>query len=187
MKKAKPNPQGKGLAPLLDEIRNSTASQLLPAKQIHQVTAELLTSFFILKSQFSFRPVVGKPYWLYLVDGSFKLFMQGPEDWSSAHPGQYIGECVLQSDVTWTLKLDETAANSPELIALIEKENVQLTQSLADAETLDDAMPGYISQLPYYSRLLTFGLGNSLKRSMILSGINQLSYQEAQGLLTHDS
>lgn len=182
-----PNPQGKGLSPLLDGLAQSRPGIVVPPKQIDRISSELFTSLFVLKSEFRFRPVVGKSYWLYRTDGRFKLLMLPPDQWSAGHPGQFIGECVLQEDITWTLTLSEEAAADKSLLRLIEEEKTRLESSLQEAETVEDAMPEYIASMPFYCRLLAYGLGGSLRSSMRAAGINVLTYEEAKGLLTHDS
>ncbi len=181
-----PNPQGKGLSPVLDGLAQSRPGIVVPPKQIDQISSELFTSLFVLKSEFRFRPVVGKSYWLYRTDGRFKLLMLPPDKWSAGHPGQFIGECVLQEDITWTLTLGEEAAADESFLRLIEEERNRLESSLREADAVEDAMPEYIASMPFYCRLLAYGLGGSLRSSMRAAGINALTYEEARGLLTHD-
>lgn len=181
-----PNPQGKGLSPVLDGLAQSRPGIVVPPKQIDQISSELFTSLFVLKSEFHFRPVVGKSYWLYRMDGRFKLLMLPPDQWSAGHPGQYIGKCVLQEDITWTLELSEESASDESLLQYIEEERTRLESSLQEAETVEDAMPEYIDSMPFYCRLLAYGLGGSLRSSLRAAGINALTYDEARGLLTHD-
>lgn len=181
-----PNPQGKGLSPVLEGLLQSRAHIPLPPKQIDQITSELFTSLFVLNSDFNFRPVIGKSYWLYRVDGRFRLYLMSPAEWSAGHPGQFIGECVMQEDITWTLTLDETAARDSALLEHIESERRRLEESLENSQTVADAMPVYVQSMPFYARLLAYGLGSSLRVSMEAAGINALSYDEARGLLSHE-
>ena len=182
-----PNPQGKGLSTVLEGLSQSRPGVVVPPKQIDQISSELFTSLFVLRSEFRFRPVVGKSYWLYRVDDQFKLYMLPPDQWSAGHPGQFIGECVLQDDITWTLTMDERAAEDESLLSLIEEERQRLERSLEEAAAVEDAMPEYIASMPFYCRLLAYGLGSSLRGSMQAAGINALSYEQAKGLLAHKS
>lgn len=186
MAEKNPNPQGKGLSPALEGLSQSRPGIVVPPKQIDQISSELFTSLFVLKSKFQFRPVAGKSYWLYRIEDEFKLLMTPPDQWSSGHPGQFIGECVLQEDITWTVTLDDEAAKDEELISMIEEERQRLEQSLEQADNVEQAMPTYIASMPFYGRLLAYGLGSSLRQSMHAAGINALTYEEARGLLTHD-
>jgi hypothetical protein len=105
-----PNPQGKGLTPVLDSLTRSRAQRALPAKRVDQISSELFTSLFVLHSDFSFKPVPGRRYCLYRKADRFRLSLIAPQEWGDARFGQYIGECVLQPDLTWTLRFDERAA-----------------------------------------------------------------------------
>jgi len=186
MKKT-PNPQGKGLVPLLDEVYRSRIQLAVPAKKIDQVTNELFTSMFVLESQFQFKPVVGKTYWLYKKAKSFRLSPISPDEWHGNHFGDYIAECQLQSDITWTLKLDEQAALCEGLNELIQRRRDSLVEQLNHAESLSSALPTYLQHLPYYQRVLASALAHSLDKSMQLSGIACLSYTQANILLESSS
>ncbi len=187
MKQKTPNPQGKGLSTILDELNRSQSKQSLPPKNIDQVSSELFTSLFVLNTNFQFRPVAGKSYWLYYTSDKFKLFMMAPDDWACGHPGIFIGECLLQDDITWTINLDEKIANEGWFIKHIEEQRDRVQHSLEDSASLEEAMPYYVSGMSYYSRLLAYGLGTSLKVSMQRAGINALAYEEAKGLLPHET
>lgn len=182
-----PNPQGKGLSPILAGLSGSRANAPLPPKQIDQVSSELFTSLFVLNARFEFRPVAGQSYWLYFTDDKFKLFSTAPGDWATGQPGQLVGECVLQPDVTWTININAEIAHETWFTDYVEEQRQLVEQTLNEAETLEDAMPYYLQKLPYYSRLLAYGVGTSLKESMTHAGINALGYEEAKGLLTHTS
>ena len=180
-----PNPQGKGLVPLLRFLEQSRAAGQLSPKQIDQVSNELFTSLFILKSEFQFRPIIGKRYWLYRIDDKLKLLQLGPDEWSAGHPGKFIGKCILQEDITWTLDLDNNAAHDESLVRLIAEQRKQLQHALEGAKSLEDILPVYVTSLPFYRRVTAYGLAASLRISMQRAGINLLSYVEAKGLLTN--
>ncbi|MEM7027270.1 MAG: DUF2452 domain-containing protein [Pseudomonadota bacterium] len=179
-----PNPQGKGLTPLLTGLADARPNSVLPPKQINQITNELFTSLFVLSARFEFKPVRGKSYWLYLVDNEFRLFAISPDSWSGKVPGQYIGECILQEDITWTIELDELVVNEKWFNDLIDEERKRIVEQLELAKNIETAMPAYNIKIRYYQRLLMYGLGISLKTSMQRAGINQLAYQDAAALLT---
>ena len=180
----RPNPQGKGLVPVLDSLAESRASIPVPAKHIEQIASELFTSLFVLHSKFQFKPVVGKSYWLYRRNNTFHLSMIAPHEWGGTGFGQYVGECVLQKDITWTLKLDTQAANDQHLMQLIENRRKEFEQALSAADAVEDVLPVYLESLPFYQRVFASALAGSLKVSMGKSGIQGLSYNQATGLLT---
>ncbi len=178
-----PNPQGKGLAPVLDSLAQSRTMIAVPPKLIDQVTNELFTSLFVLHSKFHFKPVLGKNYWLYKRNDRFQLSLISPHEGGESFMGQYIGECILQDDITWTLTLDSRSAEDNELQQLIEEKRKEFEQSLLTADSIDEVLPVYLQSLPYYQRVFASALANSLKASMQKSGIQGLSYTQAKGLL----
>ena len=181
----RPNPQGKGLVPVLDSLVQSRTTIPVPPKHIEQITSELFTSLFVLHSRFQFRPVVGKVYYLYRrSDNTFHLSMIAPREWGGSSFGQYIGESVLQKDITWTLSLADDAAQDEALLSLIEERRRQLEDALRAADSVDEVLPVYVASLPFYQRVFASALANSLKVSMQKSGIQGLSYVQARGLLT---
>ena len=186
MKQKKSNPQGKGLSTVLDALIDSQVKASLPPKDIDQVSSELFTSLFVLNTNFEFRPVAGNSYWLYHTNDIFKLFSTSPSAWACGQPGIFIGECVLQNDVTWTIQINEEVSQQEWFIRYMEKQKNYLQKSLGDSNTLEEAMPYYVKKMSYYSRLLAYGLGTSLNISMQKSGINMLHYDQAKTLLNFD-
>lgn len=175
------NPQGKGLVPVLNEVASSRAKVNVPPKKIDQIAGELFTSLFVLESEFTFRPVIGRKYNLYRKDGCFRLSPVGPDQWSRILSGQFIETCVLERDVTWTLEMDEYAAKDERLHHLIQEKKQVFEETLESAGQLGDILPVYYESLPYYQRLFASALANSLGISMQMSGIKELTYREAKG------
>ena len=181
----RPNPQGKGLVPVLDSLVQSRTTIPVPPKHIEQITSELFTSLFVLHSRFQFKPVVGKAYYLYRrTDNRFHLSLIAPQEWNGSGFGQYIGECVLQEDITWTLTLADDVAQDEALLSFIEERRRQFEDALRAADSVDEVLPVYVASLPFYQRVFASALANSLKLSMQKSGIQGLSYAQARGLLT---
>lgn len=175
-----PNPQGKGLVPVLADLAASRSIISPPPKFMEQISNELFTSLFVLHSRFHFKPVVNKPYWLYRRGNLFQLSMISPREWGGACFGQYVGECVLQADVTWSLALDAVAARDQELMAMIEARRREFEQVLDDVDEVGQALPFYLEGLPFYQRVFASALANSLGISMVKSGIHALNYRQAQ-------
>ena len=182
--KKNPNPQGKGLAPVLESLVNSRTLVPAVAKQINQVSSELFTSMFVLHSQFQFKPVAGKSYWLYQRANHFQLSLISPQEWGNDVFGLFVGECVLQPDITWSLLLDPVAVNNKVLMDYIKNRQVEFEQAMQSAESVDQNLPFYLEGLPFYQRVFASALANSLKQSMVLSGIQGLSYDQAQKCLS---
>lgn len=168
----------------MDSIAASRPLVNVPPKHIEQISSELFTSLFVLNSRFQFKPVVGKPYWLYRSGQVFKLSLISPTEWRGGF-GQYVGECQLQRDITWTLRLDDEAAQDTELMQLIADKRAEFEANLQAADTLDRVLPVFEASLPFYQRVFASALAHSLGISMQKSGINRLPYQQAQQLLGH--
>lgn len=183
-----PNPQGKGLAPVLATLSSvKSAAQHVPAKHIEQISNELFTSLFVLESEFKFKAVAGRTYWLYRKNDRFWLSPIGPHEWGPGLYGQYIGECMLHEDITWTLELAEEAANDSDLLQYLEEKKAAFEQRLEEAEAVEDMLPGYRRDFGFYRRAYAFALAHSLGVSMDKTGIRQLSYEQAQGVLPDHS
>lgn len=181
-----PNPQGKGVVPLIEGLDRHRLDRLLPPKQIDQVEMELFTSMFVLKSDIRFNPVPDRSYYLYQTDGRYKLLMVGPQDWHTPYRGRYIGECVLHDDRTWSMALDPAMTHDKAFMAELDSEQKKLETLLEQARTLEDVLPVFEESLGYNGKLLAFILGKSLGLSMDMAGIRTLTYAEAKGLLVHD-
>ncbi len=186
-----PNPQGKGLVPVLAALTEAGNPGWVPLpKSISQIANELFTSMFVLESRFSFKPVPQRSYWLYRdpldSQGRFSLSLLSPEQWSATVYGQVIGHCVLQADLTWTLELSDEAAADNEMMAYIAERRRRFGQELAEAKQVDDLLPVFQHNLPFYQRVFASALAGSLSCSMQQAGIAGLSYEQAAGLLGHD-
>jgi hypothetical protein len=179
-RKRQANPQGKGLVPVLQGLEQAAPQVLLQPKQIDQIEMELFTSLFVLQSELKFAPVPGQSYWMYHTDNGHRLLMVGPEEWHHPYPGRCIGECILQLDRTWTLRLqvdlDADAAFLDEVAVLREKLHLALTR----AARVEDVLPAFEASLGYHGRVLAFLVGRSLLTSMQLSGIHSLDYEGAR-------
>ncbi len=174
-----PNPQGKGLSPILDSLSEYKRLSAAAPKHITQVSTELFTSLFILESQIRFKPVVERSYWLYYKNGSWQLSMISPEQWHSAQSGEYFGECRLLRDLTWSLALSDNAAQNAELMALLDQRRQDFEQQLNSVEQLQASLPVYVDSFSFYSRVLASGLAYSLGSSMQQTGIASLNHAQA--------
>jgi hypothetical protein len=179
-----PNPQGKGLVPIMESLDASRPCIVVPAKSIEQVGNELFTSMFVLESEFKFRPVVNKTYWLYRHGDRFRLSLVGPQEWGASQPlGQCIGECVLHADMTWSLALQPDAAGQEELMELIAERRAAFERQLQAVEQVQQVLPVFQASLPFYQRVFAAGLACSLGESLRRAGIAGLSYDAARRAL----
>lgn len=178
MKQKNPNPQGKGLVPVLAALGNASSGVRIVPKRLEQMTADLFTSMFVLESRFSFKPVRGRKYWLYRYGERFQLSPVFPQQWSVPTFDQVIGCCELHDDLAWTLELSEETARDAAFLAYIRTRRETLEQALQASPTLEAALPVYVASLPFYQRVFASALASSLGKSMHLSGIAQLNYQQ---------
>jgi hypothetical protein len=183
MARNNPNPQGKGIVPVLQGLQQHWLQPVVLPKQIDQIEMELFTSLFVLQSELKFNPVPHKSYWMYETASGYRLLLVGPDEWHKPYPGRFIGECVLQTDRTWTLMLSDALAEDPAFMEMIEKHRAKLHEALEGATKIEDLLPTFESSLCYYGRVMAFILGRSLLTSMQLSGIKGLDYKGAKKLL----
>ena len=167
--KTNPNPQGKGLVPLLDAWQSLQPVAVAP-KPAPRLLADYLVSLLVLSAEFSFKPVPGKPYYLYWREGGWRLSLISPAQWGLRHPGECLGECQLGFDMTWRLIPQQGPAFSAEIQCAIEQFTTLFGEQLTGADTLEDILPFYVRQLPFYRRLLATGLAASLLHSIRASG-----------------
>jgi hypothetical protein len=160
--KKNPNPQGKGLVPVLDDWQRARPDAL-QRKAPGQLLLDWFVSTLVLSARFSFRPVVGQSYHLYYRRGHWRLSLIAPEEWVGDSFGDAIGCCVLQPDMTWRVTPEPDLAQRRELAQLLEELASQFIDSLAGDEPLAERLPGYRRELPYYQRMLATALGVSLR------------------------
>ena len=167
--KTNPNPQGKGLVPVLAAWQ-SVQPEGVAAKSAPRLLADYLVSLLVLSAEFSFKPVPGKPYYLYWQQGQWQLSMISPGEWGQKQPGECLGECLLGFDMTWHLAPETGVAMSDELQEEIKQFTALFGEQLANNEALEDTLPFYVRQLPFYRRLLATGLASSLQSSIRSGG-----------------
>lgn len=167
--KPNPNPQGKGLVPVLDAWQSVQPAGVAP-KSAPRLLGDYLVSLLVLSAEFSFKPVPGKPYYLYWREGDWQLSLISPVQWGQRLPGECLGECQLGFDMTWQLTPQHEPVFSTELQRAIEQFTANFGEHLASAEALEDTLPFYVRHLPFYRRILATGLAISLKNSIQASG-----------------
>jgi hypothetical protein len=159
-----PNPQGKGVVPVLRDwqaLRPAIGAPRGPAAFLR----DYCLSSLVLAAEFRFKPVVGRAYYLYAHGSAWRLSMVAPQEWGAEGIGEYFARCTLRPDMTWTVQPHQgLAADSPA---------VQNAQAFVEgfADTLEhsggiaDGLPVYVRELPYYRRMLASALAASLRHS----------------------
>lgn len=187
MAQVNPNPQGKGLVPVLAALAQANQQVRIAPKHVEQLSVELFTSLFVLESRFQFKPVRGRQYWLYRYGERFQLSLLAPEQWRAPTFDLVVGCCELHDDLAWTLALTPEAAQDSAFLAYLQHRRAQFQQELQASSSLSAALPVYVAHLPFYQRVFAAALASSLRKSLQLSGIAQLSYSQAAKLLAHEA
>jgi hypothetical protein len=163
--KSEGNPEGKGAHAFLTDWQ-ATAPRGIVAKSERQVLAELFTSMLVLSAEFKYQPVAGVSNYLYRIDGHWSLSLIAPFEWSEKRRAGFVGTCVLQQDMTWTidpsgrLREDTPAANA------VRRFYAGFAAMLDTDLTLEEILPNYVGHLPYYQRLHASALSRSLRVSL---------------------
>ena len=154
MKEKKANPQGKGLVPVVSDLHSKTGLNV-QAKSWDGVSTDLFTSLFVLGSKYSFKPILGKSYYLYLnpIQNTEKnttddylskmwLSLLSPKEWGEKLSGFYIGRCSLEKDYCWSIELNQELESENEVwVELLNKKKDfdnkvgQLLKSLFERES----------------------------------------------------
>ena len=159
-----PNPQGKGLVPVLEHWESHRPTNVV-AKPPRQLLGDYLVSLLVLSASFGFKPVPERGYYLYLCDGQWQLSLIAPWEWPGTSTRLYAGECQLRTDMTWQLTPSENLQEYPELVAALESFQAGFMELLSTDAPLEDDLPLYVARLPFYQRLLATGLSASMRRS----------------------
>lgn len=160
-----PNPQGKGLVPVLHDWETSRP-RYVQSKDLSQWLLDWFASVVVLSSSFSFKPRVDQSYFLYWYKKAWRLSLVAPHEWGTRAVGECLGCCVLNADMTWSIQPAEGLADRPVLLAQVQAMVEGFLNELDEDGNLDDRLPGYRRELPYYQRMLATALGTSLRESV---------------------
>ena len=171
------NPQGKGLVPVMEDW-GETQPSVVRSRTPREVLRDYLVTSLVVAAEIRFKPRPGVPYFLYLADGAWLLSLLSPKDWRSRQPGPCLGRCVLAPDMTWQLVPEQDVSEHPELLERLEAFQQGFTDWLDQDGALEDHLPFFVRELPYYRRLLAAGMSSSLKRSLAHSGLETRGSRE---------
>lgn len=177
-----PNPQGKGVVPLL-AAWESMSPVTIANKAAGRILGEYFTSLLILSAEFSFKPVPQNHYYLYWkpllsADNNstspWRLSLIEPERLGDLDLGVYVGRCILECDMTWSIALAETLHQHSELLEDLKHFHQQFKASNNDDQSLETHLPFFVEQLPFYRRLAATALSSSLSRSIQASELDNI-------------
>ncbi len=180
--KTQGNPEGKGLNGfLLDWHR--TEPRGVVVKPQRQVLAEFFTSMLVLSARFKYRPAVGVDNYLYLVDGDWVLSLIAPSQWSARRRAGFVGTCVLQRDMTWTIAPSSLVGGQNAVSDALARFYAAFAETLDSDQTLEEILPFFVRRLPYWQRLHASALSRSIRGTVTLGGRRSAKCREWQALL----
>lgn len=159
-----PNPQGKGLVTVLQEIDSrqyalNTSNGYSLTKTLHDYALSRL----VLCAEFHFKPVVSKPYYLYVKDRTLKLSLIAPKEWRDSGFGFYICQCILESTMLWTFSNKNDDPNAVDYLALaVEPLKDTLLSDFFSSKPLEETLPYYDERLPFHRRVLANALASQI-------------------------
>ena len=182
VRKTDGNPEGKGVSGLMLDWQQSEPRGIV-AKPRHQILAEFFTSMLILSANFKFRPVVGRPTYLYWTNAEWSLSFISPDEWSTSRQAGFVGTCILQHDMTWTMTPSEQLGENNDVSEAVGRFYDAFAEIMDTDLPLEEVLPSYVSGMPYYHRIYASALSRSLKATTSLSGLSATSCRQWQPLL----
>ena len=176
------NPEGKGLNGfLLDWYRSEPRGVV--AKPQRQVLAEFFTSMLVLSAEFKYKPSVGIDNFLYWIDGTWSLSLISPDEWSEERQNGFVGRCILQDDMSWTIDPSPLLTESNPVSDAVGRFYDAFAETFDTDLTLEEILPFYVRKMPYYQRLYASALSRSIRASVILGDQRDIRCQDWRLLL----
>ncbi|CAA0121653.1 Uncharacterised protein [Halioglobus japonicus] len=166
-----PNPQGKGVVPVLRDWATMQLGTSI-VKAPDTLLRDYCISSLVLAANFGFKPVVGKTYFLYARESDWMMSLIAPHEWGAREPGAFLSCCRLRTDMTWEIDTDRERKADELALERAQAFVRGFVDALAEQGAIDQHLPFYVKELPYYQRLLATALAASLQRSMPASGVD---------------
>ncbi len=165
-----PNPQGKGLVPVLQDW-GSMQTGVVRAKSAADFLRDYCVSSLVIAAKFRFKPVVGNTYYLYAGQDDWTLSLIAPHEWNLRKTNEFLASCRLRRDMTWEMEIVPSAEGGATLARA--KQFIQgFVETLSEQDSISENLPLYVGSLPYYQRMLATALSSSLQRSLPPTGDN---------------
>ena len=176
------NPDGKGLNGfLLDWYRSEPRGVV--AKPQRQVLAEFFTSMLVLSAQFKYKPSIGTANYLYLDGKNWLLSLIAPHQWSDERRAGFVGTCVLQRDMTWTIEPSDNLKQAGPVGDAVGRFYDAFADTLDTDLTLEEILPFYVGRMSYYQRLYANALSRSVRAAVILGDQRDIRSRDWQQIL----
>lgn len=173
------NPTGKGVSGILLDWEESTPLAVV-AKPQRRVLAEFFTSMLVLSASFKYKPAVGVPNYLYWQDGEWLLSLIAPQEWAEPRLSNFAGTCVLQLDRTWTISPSDILTEQNDVSEAVARFYDAFAEMMATDLTLEEILPFFVREMPYYQRLNANALSRSIRASIILGDQTSIPCREWQ-------
>ena len=169
-KLAAPNPQGKGQIGFLRDWHDSAPRQVTE-KPSGRILTDYFTSLLVLSADFKFRPVFESDYYLYYAAGRWSLSLLSPSDWNTREKDEaFVGTCTMHADATWSIAPSQNLTVQGTVADAIAGFYRAFVGRLDVPSPLEDELPFYAGDLPYYQRLFAAALSRSLRLSLRYGG-----------------
>jgi len=176
------NPDGKGSNGfLLDWYRSEPRGVV--AKPQRQVLAEFFTSMLVLSAKFKYKPAIGAENYLYLAGDEWLLSLIHPEEWSDERRAGFVGTCVLQRDMTWTITPSENLNHDNPVSRAVGRFFDAFADTLDSELTLEEILPFYVGSFHYYQRLYANALSRSIRAAVTLGDLRSLRCRDWRAAL----
>jgi hypothetical protein len=161
------NVDGKGLNGFLLDWHKSEPRGVV-AKPRRQVLSEFFTSMLVLSAKFKYEPAVGIDNYLYFDGSEWVLSLIGPDEWSPGRYDRFVGKCVLQRDMTWTIDPSEKLREDNTLSDAVGRFYDAFAELFDVDRTIEEILPFYVDKMPYYQRLYASALSRSIRGTVSL-------------------
>jgi len=176
------NPEGKGANGFMLDWYLSEPRGVV-AKPRRQVLAEFFTSMLVLSANFKYKPAVGVANYLYRVNSEWSLSLIAPAEWSDERRAGFVGRCVLQQDMTWTIEPSERLMDDSPVADAVGRFYDAFAESLDTDLTLEEILPFHAGKLSYYPRLYANALSRSIRGSVTLGDQAEVRCRQWRTLL----
>ncbi|AWL10532.1 hypothetical protein HMF8227_00019 [Saliniradius amylolyticus] len=169
MAKKNPNPQGKGLTPVVQQRQELLASAI-PDKSASQILTDYAISLLVLSARFQFKPSPGQTYTLYLKQYNLGLSLIEPEAWPESM-GKPIARCQLNNDMTWHIGGTLFDPKDKSVVRILDSFLKGFEERLSASQSLEQGLPYFAGHLPFYPRLFANVMAKSLEQSLQQSNL----------------
>jgi len=129
------------------------------------------------------KPVVGVSNYLYWIKGEWTLSLISPEEWSDERQQGFVGTCVLQHDMTWTIDPSTILAEEGPVAEAIGRFYDAFVETLDTDLTIEEILPFYVGKMPYYQRLYASALSRSIRAAVTLGDQRSTKCRDWQAVL----